>query len=257
LDLALVLILVLCVFLGVRKGFAKMLVRVVGTVLAVLVAALLSGQVAGGIYDAFLNNGIQTAIRQQIPTVSAENIEEGIDEAIATLPEFILDFAEQQNLDLEALAGQVLEQVDDQAEDVSALAAETLSTQVVRPIAVSLLTLVCFFVLLIVLLIAVRLLAGIVDKVFNLPLLGTINKVLGGVLGAVQGVLWVLVAVTAIELIAGTGTVDSLLNAQVLDQTVLTKWLAGLNPITAEIRNLTGQIDSLTTVPGQWLGTAQ
>ena len=245
LDIALVLILAVGVFIGVKRGCAKMLVRVVGTLLAVAVAASLSGQLAGGIFDGWLSGLIKTEIAEKLPELSSGNLSQTITEVLDGLPTFVVDFVEQQQVDLEAVAEQVWEQANGNAEQLKETVATSLTEQVVRPISVAVLTVLCFLLLLILLLIAVRLLASVVDKIFKLPLLGSLNKILGGALGMVQGVLWVAVAVMIIQLVAYSGGSEGLINPTVLEKTVLTKHILEINPLSAAIQEVSFQATAL------------
>lgn len=245
LDVALVLILALCIFIGIKRGFAKMLVRVGGAILALVLAGLLSGQVAQGVFDTFLANNIKAGVMEQVPEMSADEVAEEIDHTLASLPGYVTVFIEQQNIDINAIADQAVEAVAGATGNVAETVVDTVMAHVVRPIAVALLTAVCFLVLLILLLIVVWILAVLVDKIFRLPLLGNLNKTLGALMGVLQGLLWVLLAATVIELIAYAGGADSLINRAVLESTWLTRWIAEINPITAGIGDLTASIGDL------------
>ena len=109
--------------------------------------------------------------------------------------------------------------------------AATLSEKVVRPIAVLLLSMVCFFVLFILLVIVVLILAHVIGKVFKLPGLKQINGVLGAVLGVVEGVLWVLVAVTIVHFVALSSPADALISQASLDNSLLVKHLDAITPV--------------------------
>lgn len=245
LDIVLVLILAVCVLLGVKRGCAKMLVRVGGTLLAVVIAASLSGQVAGFVFDTWLSDGIKAAVAENLPELNTGNLSVVLDEALDELPPFVLEFAEQQEVDMEAFAEDLLNQVDGNTASLRETVAVSVTEQVVRPVAVALLTVLCFLILLVVLLVVVHLLAGIVDKIFKLPLLGTLNKTLGGVLGAVQGVLWIAVVLAAIQLIAYSGGDEALINAEFLEGTVLTKYLVEINPLSTAISEVSVQANNL------------
>ena len=52
---------------------------------------------------------------------------------------------------------------------------------------------------------ALKWVAGLLSKIFKLPLLGTVNKVLGGVLGACKGVMVIIFISTLLKLIFAGG----------------------------------------------------
>ena len=55
--------------------------------------------------------------------------------------------------------------------------------------------------------------------------------VLGAVLGVVEGVLWVLVAVTIVHFVALSSPADALISQASLDNSLLVKHLDAINPV--------------------------
>lgn len=228
LDVAVILLFVLAIFIGYKRGFVKSIVRVVGCLLALVIAGSLSSVVAGGIYDAFLADTVTDQIAGQIPAADTASIKEGLSAVMDKLPQSVVNALGNYNLDspdaiVDSLEGTL-------TGDVHQIAA-TLSEKVVRPIAVLLLSMVCFFVLFILLVIVVLILAHVIGKVFKLPGLKQINGVLGAVLGVVEGVLWVLVAVTIVHFVALSSPADALISQASLDNSLLVKHLDAINPV--------------------------
>ena len=63
-----------------------------------------------------------------------------------------------------------------------------------------------------------------------------INKWAGLIAGAIQGLLWVLFAVSVLELLIASGLIEALTPALVED-TLLVSWLSGINPFGSVLKD--------------------
>lgn len=246
-DGLLILILVVAILIGRKRGFAKMLVRVVGSVLALVVAFSLSDQIAGGIFDSFLAKGIKEGIVAQVPDLSPDSIEEGVSAALDKMPGYVTTLMKQQNIDTKTLASHVADSFRTTSDASPAeTVAETIVTQAVRPLTVLLLRVICFLVLLILLMILVRVLARLVDRFFTLPVLRGVNRVLGAALGALQGVLLILVATALLQIVALSAAPDAPMGRDTLQQTHLVKVVVEHNPLASLAVQITEGIEGLS-----------
>lgn len=235
LDLAVILLFILAIFIGYRRGFIKAAIRLVGCVLAIVIAGVLSPLIAGGIFDTFVSPPMEKMFASQIKSTDLDTVmnelEAGLDQIPATItnaleayglgtPQEILTSAKNEvNGNIASLPGMIV--------------------KMIRPVAVSLLSALCFFILFIVLLIIVAILASLINKAFRLPVIKQVNGVLGAVLGAVQGVVLVLVAVTVVQLMANSSAPDAFISRQDVEQSILVSRLADINPITNALDKVT------------------
>lgn len=241
LDVAVILLFVLAILIGIKRGFVKTVIRLVGCLLALVIAYSLSGVIAGGAYDAFLAPTVKEQIVAHVPSADTESLREGLDAVMEQLPGFVRNAVDNSIGSTDQIVNYLEGALSG---DVESLAA-TVSDKVIRPVAVAMLQMICFFILFIVLMIVVIILSCVINKVFKLPLLKQANGVLGGILGAVEGVLWVLVAVTVIQLVASSSSADSLLSAQNLENSLLVSRLADINPITSMFHSLMDALPDL------------
>ena len=87
--------------------------------------------------------------------------------------------------------------------------------------------------------IAALLLSGLLDAlVSRIPFVKEVNRSLGAVFGALEGVLLVLVFVGVVQIVAELGADTSPLNQTVLDKTLLTGPIAQINPIGSFFRSV-------------------
>lgn len=241
LDVAVILLFVLAILIGIKRGFIKTVIRLVGCLLALVIAYSLSGVIAGGAYDTFLAPTVKEQIVAHVPSADTESLKDGLDAVMEQLPGFVRNAVDNNVGSTDQIVDYLEGSLNGNMESLAA----TVSDKVVRPVAVAMLQMICFFVLFIVLMIVVIILSCVINKVFKLPLLKQANGVLGGILGAVEGVLWVFVAVTVIQLVASSSPADSLLSAQNLENSLLVSRLADINPITSMLHSLMDSLPDL------------
>lgn len=230
LDGILVVLFLLLVWIGHRRGFIKTVSGVVAFAAALVLSSLLAGPVSGFVYDTFVEPPVQEALVAQIGDGSPAA--DKLDNALADMPALITNQLEANGLNSGAA---ILERIN------TANGEETVDqrilTQVVEPMAVPLLKAVCTLLLFLILLIVLTILFKTVDLVAKLPLLKQMNKLLGVVAGAAQGILWVCFAVAALQLVANMGWIDAITPA-VLEETFVVDWIASFNPLSAALREL-------------------
>jgi uncharacterized membrane protein required for colicin V production len=82
---------------------------------------------------------------------------------------------------------------------------------------------------------ALKWLAKLLSKLFKLPLIGTVNKVLGGVLGACKGVIVIVFVCTFLELIFAKG--DSEI-ANAVNNSYVIGLLDSFNPFVESLKDI-------------------
>ena len=161
-------------------------------------ALSLSGLIAPEIYDRFFAQQVTQAIAARLPDLSgAATAAQQAHAALESLPDVIAQFAASLGIDTAALAQKIL------SADLSGAAlAQTLADSIARPLVTLLCRLALFVGLILIFGILFRILAAVIDRFFHLPVLRTANAALGGVMGALKGLLVVLVAGVALQLAA-------------------------------------------------------
>ena len=241
LDIAVILIFVLAIFIGYRRGFVKSIIRLVGCLLALVIAGTLSGaSKTFTVKKGFLAGKVKEQIVTHIPAADTASIKTGLHDAIEQMPGFVKNALDAYDL---GSPDAIVDSLGDTLSGNVDAVAQTISDKVIRPVAVLLLQMVCFFVLFIILIIVVGILAAVINKAFKLPGLKQMNGALGAIFGAVEGLLWVLVAVTVIQLVATSSAGDSLLSAKNLHDSLLVSKIADVNPIISAMDSV---IESLT-----------
>ena len=233
LDGAVILIFILAIFIGYKRGFVKAAIRLVGCILAAIIAGVLSPVIAGGIFDTFASDKLQQTISSGMTTTDASSAAEGIGKALESLPAPVLNALEACGLSSPA---QIVENVKDSLNGTVDALSETVVTKVLRPVAVALPQTLCFFILFILLMIVVGILAGLINKVFKLPLLKQMNGGLGAVVGAAEGLVLLFVAVTVVQLAAASSGADAFISQKDIDDSFVVSRMAEFNPLTGPIQ---------------------
>jgi len=177
-DALALLILLLLVNRGAKRGFAETVTAVAGRIAAFFGALFLGKAGSQLIYDLFLGRKIRRFLREAIgSSSSAGEVLESISEAADALPDFIRNFY---GLSDQGSLGEALE---------SSLhdAVQALEEQLVEPAVTGFLHILIFLISFALLCLLVRYLSKAVGVLFQLPVIQTLDRFLGGVLGLAEG----------------------------------------------------------------------
>lgn len=230
------LIIVIFAVLSYRKGFLNTITMLFGTIASLVISLTLSSPIARFFYDSFISEKVGEVISRHMSGVTVGDMTgfaKSMNSLINELPSVISGMLQSGfglNLEkwYEKIAAASIEDI--------ALAVEKM---IVEPIAIGLLRVLVFFVLFLSLMLIVNITAAFLKGVNHLPLIGTLNEILGGVMGAVQGMLYVFVlaAVLWLALSACGGEIGPI-SEQAIDETLLFKHFYDIGPwaeMTADI----------------------
>ena len=187
-DAALAALILFVVIRSVRRGVVSSFIHLLGVAASCIVAALTAGKAAAWLYDGYL----------------AERVEQSVSDSLREK--------------LEAFAG-LLDRIDP-TDTISAAAGDA-----VRTMAVSLLTMVAFLIIFLLAMLIVRALVRLARSVNRVPVVGGINRLLGGALGAAEAfLLCYLIGMAATVLISFSENRWGWLNTAVVQKTYLLNW---------------------------------
>jgi len=208
-DAFAVLILVLMVGGCARKGLIRTLVSLFGYLLAGIAAGILSTPVAKFLYDNLVKDILKMLITQQIDAKMTEGVA-AIGELLSGVPESLLRMIQGQDLSQLLFDG-----------DTSAFAEKIVQEALQEPV-LAILRSLCFFLLFSVALMIVRHFSRMLTGLYRIPVLGSVNTFLGGVVGALEGLFIIfLISVAMKAVIIFTGGELGWLNESVLDATYI------------------------------------
>ena len=187
-DLALIALILFVVIRSVGRGFVSSFIHLLGLAASCIVAALLSGRAAAWVYDGFLAEKLQTAVS------------DALQQKLQTFVE-LLDRIDPTNTIITS-AGDVL-----------------------RTVMVALLTMVAFLIIFLLAMVIVKALARLTRNVNRVPVVGGVNRLLGGILGAAEAfLLCYLIGMAVTVLITFSENGWSWLNTAVVQKSTLLNW---------------------------------
>ena len=212
-DLVMLALLLVVAFAYARRGFAAGLVQFVGNLASLIGALVLSQRASPVLFEEFFQTGFVTSIQN---TISAEGTVT-IEKYAGFLPESIK----------ESLTASAAGLLDSGAPDL----AVKLVDEVIAPLLTPIIAIVLFFVAFALCRLLVSLLVAVLTNVNRIPLMGSVNRFFGFLMGLLAGVVdlyLVLCAVWAVIVITG-GSIG-FLNDQALAGSITYSLFGRFNP---------------------------
>ena len=221
-DALAVAILLMSVSRSSRIGFAQTITSFLGRI-AAFFAALFIGK--GGsrlIYKLFLDNRITGFLEEAISdSASVSDILESLEAASDTLPDFVANFYGISNSRF------LEESIGNSIVDVVSM----LEQEIVEPAVTGFIHIVLFLISFAVLCFLVHHFSKAVGLVFKLPIIKTVDRFLGGVLGVAQGCINLYLVVLVVRFILYfIGDPPALFNENMIMDTFLWSKIYEFNP---------------------------
>ena len=217
-DLVMLALLLVVAFAYARRGFAAGLVQFVGNLASLIGALVLSHQASPLLFEKFFQNGFVTSIQNTLTAEGTVNIQSTIEKYAGFLPESIK----------ESLTASAAGLLDSGAPDM----AVKLVDVVIAPLLTPIIAIVLFFVAFALCRLLVGLLVAVLTNVNRIPVMGSVNRFFGFLMGLLAGVVdlyLVLCAVWAVIVITG-GSIG-FLNDQALAGSITYSLFGRFNPI--------------------------
>lgn len=206
-DLVALLMIALLVWNSARNGFLRSIVSFLSAIIAAVAAGVLSEPAARFLYDSVVRDAMKAVISRRV----AEALEQGLTSAgdwLALIPQWMQRMVPQGA----EVSGSLT------VEELSPMTDALIESALSQPV-MMLLRGACFFVLFTVLIVVARSIARMLGAVNKIPLVGSVNTVLGGVLGVGQALIVLyLLAVIAQVYIAYTGGGSRYINAPIINE---------------------------------------
>ena len=216
-DLVMLALLLVVAFAYARRGFAAGLVQFVGNLASLIGALVLSHQASPLLFEKFFQNGFVTSIQNTLTAEGTVNIQSTIEKYAGFLPESIK----------ESLTASAAGLLDSGAPDM----AVKLVDEVIAPLLTPIIAIVLFVVAFALCRLLVGLLVAVLTNVNRIPVMGSVNRFFGFLMGLLAGVVdlyLVLCAVWAVIVITG-GSIG-FLNDQALAGSITYSLFGRFNP---------------------------
>ncbi len=218
LDLIVIAIIILMALISAKRGFVRVAVEVVGFVAAIILSLSLSVSLA----DVTYQKVIEPAIVSSVESATTDSTSTAADNAWNSLPEFIKKNADKLGISKDSVTQGITENIGNSATEI----VTSISQNTIKPMAVGILKMLYAVILMLVLIIVVKFLARVINRLFSFSLVGKVNKILGGAFGAVKGIIiaWLFCAVITL-LVSFTKNGIWIFNAENIENTIIFKFL--------------------------------
>ncbi len=188
-DAVLIIILVTNVLDSARKGFFKCVLSLICVIAAVIASVSFSQPLAEWSYDNLFSERIEAEVEQALSQgINSDSVADTVTSTLEMIPGVLSTQLDELGIDIDSLT-QKIASLELSAADT----AEKVSSDIIRPAALVLLKLVCYILIFIAVSFVLRCIIGLIDKLPAPGIFRRANKLLGAALGAVKGVILVLV----------------------------------------------------------------
>ncbi|MBC8535460.1 CvpA family protein [Feifania hominis] len=235
LDLATVGIVCLSLVLCYRRGFVRSLANMVGTLISLGIAFFFSGKLGALISRAFIapifQNKVDDYLTHLAPAATQGTVGDPVASLFEQMPEVFQNFLNKFSVNAEALKQSVLGAPESEVR-------QTVVSAVADPMATAVSNLIAFVILFLGSLLLINLLTRALDLVCHLPILHSVNKLLGLALGAVNALLVLFVLCSLLTyfmpFIQNYFGVESGIDS--ISKTLVFKYIYVMNPFTGLLK---------------------
>lgn len=189
-DIIIIAVFALLFFIDFKRGIAITILNVAGVALTGFLAYHISNFLASWVYTAFVQQTLTTNLQQMIDT---QGINSAIANSFSALPNWVMGmlgfFLSIFGLDSSVYTN------DFQVPNSAAAAVSTSVENHIQPVITGMFRLVIGVVISIIIFIIIKILVKKLARVFKIPVVKQINKLLGGVLGLAEAAILVFFAV--------------------------------------------------------------
>ena len=186
LDLIVLAIIIITVLISAKRGFVRTLIELVGFIAAVFISFTISTPLANSTYDKIIEPSIISTVTSAVDTAADNSAAAAVDSFWNEMPGWIKGGIEKAGISKESLGGSITANIGNGVQ----AAVESASQNVIKPAVTSTLALIYQVISLIILLAIVKPLAKLINKLFSFSVIGTANRVLGGVVGVPKGIIY-------------------------------------------------------------------
>lgn len=189
-DIIIIAVFALLFFIDFKRGIAITILNVAGVALTGFLAYHISNFLASWVYTAFVQQTLTTNLQQMIDT---QGINSAIANSFSALPNWVMRmlgfFLSIFGLDSSVYTN------DFQVSNSAATAVSASVENLIQPVITGMFRLVIGVVISIIIFIIIKILVKKLARVFKIPVVKQINKLLGGVLGLAEAAILVFFAV--------------------------------------------------------------
>ncbi len=225
LDLCMVVIFFIIVISSYKKGFLKTVTLAAGTLVSLILAFWLSGYAADFVFTTFVRPSVLQSINEAIVSSGASaTVSSVLPAVIAAIPAFFLNPVLAQFGSQEALIQKITSETSVTIDNLG----EVITDNVLEPVICALLQMLFCLLIFILCVIIIKALASVFGAVRRIPVVGTLNAVLGAGVGVIfaLSILFLLGLVGALFIAFSAGGV-SWFNQEIIEKSVIYQFFFG------------------------------
>lgn len=225
-DILIIALFVFVVVMAYKKGFLSTIIDTFAVAISAVVSYMFFEQVAEDVYNLLVRDLVETRFTRVIDDVSSNlSVADKVYAMIEGLPPSAVKLAESMGVNFGSLAQSISSGGELSDKDLIALAVDKIGYTIM----INITEILTFIIMFIIITLALKFLAGLFKKANDIPLLGKLNAVLGGVIGVVKAVAIVFVASTAFYFVAGMSGAEPVIAA--INSSIIYGFIIENNPI--------------------------
>lgn len=190
-DIIIILLIILFAVIGFRRGLARTFLNIIGIVITCAISYYVADFLADALFTAFIRPQVLSELEQSILTTG---INETIQNSFAALPEWLMSVTAF-ILSLFGASSDSLINTFAQDSSGASVTAQMITDDLIAPVVTTIFSALITVLLFFLVLFAVKKLIKLVLKIFEAPVIKQLNRFLGGILGVVEGIIVVWIAV--------------------------------------------------------------
>ena len=215
-DLCVVILVIYFISISARRGFVRTVIEFIGYLISFFIANLGANAFSTVIFNNFLRPSVVETVGNKLTEAGITDIAADVQTVLSQVPDALEKF-----LDTFGSGTDMLAELESLSNSTQPLP-EAITDHVVAPLVISIVQLILFIVLMSICLFLVRKFAWTLSGLRRIPIIGPANTLLGGVVGAFEGLLTVVLIANLLSLIiAATAGGFAYLNNDIMEQTVL------------------------------------
>lgn len=196
-DLIIVCMFGLIVFSAVKNGFVKSFINSISLIVAIVVTLSFFAPLKAELLKTDIAAKTDASITEKLTEICPKGDSFDSDKLIKDKPDEFIALLDKYGIDVESLTDKYDEWVSEGVDNITQSVVSFISGNAISLLASALSFLILFFGTLL----AMKIIAAVVDKIFRLPVLKTANKILGFVFGVACGILAVCAFTAAVSML--------------------------------------------------------
>lgn len=189
-DIIVIAIFAVIVVSAYRKGFLRGVISVIGYIAAIFLAIVISEYMAKFIFDAFIRDNIIESINTQFASgIDQTNISLVVTGILASIPKFFANSITTHFGGEQGIIDSIENAFGGNIDNVSTVITDEVLSPIITALVQTIVCVILFFIFITI----VRLISGMFQGFYAIPIIGPINSLLGGVLGIIQAIIILLI----------------------------------------------------------------